>query len=140
MAVIGARPATTPWFLGRGRVRPRSRPRPTQVRRARRGRRLSSRVGAAIDVRPLVVAIVVACALAIFYLSQSTGVAARGYEIDDLAARLADRRAEQQQLIMAIGEARSPADITRRGRHDLGLVRLEPGAVTYATGPDAPAD
>jgi hypothetical protein len=139
MAVIGARPATGPWFLGRGRMRPRTRPRPKQVRRGRAGR-LASRVRAPADARPLVMAIVVACALAIFYLSQSTGVAARGYEIDTLAATLADRRAEQQQLIMAIGEARSPSDITRRGRHELGLVRLEADAVTFATAPDTPAN
>ena len=141
MAVIGARPATGPWFLGRQHVRPRARQRPKQVRRARSGRlALASRVRAPADVRPLVVAIVVACALAIFYLTQSTGVAARGYEIDALADTLAERRAEQQQLIMAIGEARSPVDVTRRGRRELGLVRLEPEAVTYATTPDAPAD
>jgi hypothetical protein len=85
-------------------------------------------------------AIVVACALAIFYLSQSTGVAARGYEIDDLALRLADRRAEQQQLIMAIGEARSPSDITRRGRRELGLLPLGPEAIAYANAPDTSAD
>jgi hypothetical protein len=97
-------------------------------------------VRAPVDVRPLVVFIVVAAALAIFYLSQSTGVAARGYEVDSLAATLADRRAEQQQLIMAIGEARSPAQITRRARIQLGLVRLDPAAVTYATTPDATAD
>ena len=139
MAVIGARPATSPWFGGRGRVRPRPRPRPAAARRSRRGR-LTARVPGRADVRPLVVTIVVACALAIFYLSQSTGVAARGYEIDNLAATLADRRAEQQQLIMAIGEARSPSDITRRARRELRLVRLEPAAITFATGPDAPAD
>jgi hypothetical protein len=92
------------------------------------------------DIRPLVVTIVAACALAIFYLSQSTGVAARGYEIDTLAVTLADRRAEQQQLIMAIGEARSPSDITRRARRELRLVRLEPEAITFAAGPDSPAD
>jgi hypothetical protein len=136
MAVIGARPATGPWFLGRG-VRPRTRTR--QVSRPRRGTRVR-RITSPIDVRPLVVAIVVAAALAIFYLSQSTGVAAGGYEIDSLAAELSARRAEQQQLIMAIGEARSPAEITRHGRTRLGLVRLEPEAVTYATSPDAPAD
>ena len=136
MAVIGARPATGPWFLGR-RVRPRTRPRP--ARRVRRSR-ITPRAGLSVDVRPLVMAIVVAAALAIFYLSQSTGVAARGYEIDTLAATLADRRAEQQQLIMAIGEARSPAEISRRGRTELGLVRLEPAAVAYATAPESSAD
>jgi hypothetical protein len=96
-------------------------------------------MSARFDVRPLVVVIVVAVALAIFYLSQSTGVAARGYEISALATRLADVRAEQQQLVMAIGEARSPAEIARRGRAELGLRPLEPAAVTYAT-PDKRAD
>ena len=136
MAVIGARPATGPWFLGRG-VRPRTRTR--QVRRARRGG-FARRIASPVDVRPLVVVIVIAAALAIFYLSQSTGVAARGYEIDSLAAQLADRRADQQQLIMAIGEARSPAEITRRARIQLGLVQLQPDAVTYATTPETSAD
>jgi hypothetical protein len=136
MAVIGARPATGPWFLGRG---VRSRTRTRQVRRARRGG-LARRIASPVDVRPLVVVIVIAAALAIFYLSQSTGVAARGYEIDSLAARLADRRADQQQLIMAIGEARSPAEITRRARIQLGLVQLGANAVTYATTPDTSAD
>jgi hypothetical protein len=78
------------------------------------------------------VAIVVAAALALFYLSQSTHVAATGYEIDTLQASLAERRAEQQQLIWAIGQARSPAEITRRARSELRLVPLEPGAVTFA--------
>ncbi len=71
---------------------------------------------------------------------EEPGLAARGYEIDSLAARLADRRADQQQLIMAIGEARSPAEITRRARVQLGLVQLGADAVTYATTPDTSAD
>ena len=134
MAVIGARPATTPWFGGR---RPRSRPRtrPQSARRARRSRG-SSRIGTPSDIRPLLVAIVVAAALALFYLSQSTRVAATGYEIDALQASLAERRAEQQQLIWAIGQARSPAEITRRARMELRLVPLEPGAVTFAPSGD----
>jgi hypothetical protein len=136
MAVIGARPATTPWFGGgRSRVRPRRIARP--ARRSRRGR---VRLGAAVDVRPFVVAIVVAAALAIFYLSQSTGVAARGYEIDTLAMILADRRAEQQQLVTAVARARSPAEITRRARFQLGLQELDGSAVRFATPTDTPAD
>ena len=138
MAVIGARPATGPWFLGR-RGRPRPRTRPQSVSRGRRGRAVR-RVESHIDVRPLLVAIVVAAALAIFYLSQSTGVAARGYEIDGLADTLAERRAEQQQLILAIGQARSPAEITDRARTDLRLVSLEDGAVTFAPSPSNPND
>ena len=70
-------------------------------RRALRARRLpDSSVGAAVRAG----AIVVAAALAIFYLRQSTAVAARGYEIDNLAVTLADVRAEQQQLIMAVAQ------------------------------------
>jgi len=130
MAVIGARPATGPWFIpGRGRSRPRTRP---QLARRGRHRGVVRRVESRIDVRPLLVAIVVAAGLALFYLSQSTGVAARGYEIDTLAATLAERRASQQQLILAIGQARSPAEITERAKTELRLVPLEDGAVTYA--------
>jgi hypothetical protein len=86
------------------------------------------------------VAIVVAAALAVFYLSQSTGVAARGYEIDTLAMTLADRRAEQQQLITAVAQARSPAQITRRARLQLGLEDLDGSAVTFAMPTDTSAD
>jgi cell division protein FtsL len=137
MAVIGARPATSPWILGgRGRPRPRTKPQP-----ARRTRRTTSARGIArLDVRPVLVLIVVAAGLALFYLSQSTRVAATGYEIDTLEATLAERRAEQQQLIWAIGEARSPAEITRRAREDLDLVPLEDGAVTFAPSANPPAD
>jgi cell division protein FtsL len=90
-------------------------------------------VGARLDVRPLLVVIAVAAALAFFYLSQSTRVAATGYEIDALEAALAERHAEQQQLIWEIGHARSPAEITRRAQAELKLVPLEPEAVTFAT-------
>jgi len=138
MAVIGARPATGPWFIpGRGRPRSRTRPRPVgRARRFRGGRRSESR----LDVRPLLVAIVVAAALALFYLSQSTRVAATGYEIDALEGLLAQRQADQQQLITAIGQARSPAEITDRARTELRLVPLEPGAVMYAPVGSEPAD
>ena len=138
MAVIGARPATSPWFLGRrSRPRPRIRPQP-----ARRSRRVASgrSVARNIDVRPLLVLIVVAAGLALFYLSQSTRVAATGYEIDALEAALAERRADQQQLIWAIGQARSPAEITRRARDELKLAPLEDGAVTFAPSASQPAD
>jgi len=134
MAVIGARPATSPWFLGgRSRIRPRRATKP--ARRVRRGR-----LGGSIDVRPLVMAIVVAAALAFFYLSQSTGVAARGYEIDTLAMTLADRRADQQQLIAAVAHARSPVEIIRRARFQLGLQELDGAAVTFAKPTDTSAD
>jgi cell division protein FtsL len=100
------------------------------------GRRTQRR----IDVRPLLVAIVVAASLAFFYLSQSTQVAATGYEIDALEARLAEARADQQQLILAIGQARSPAEITHRAERRLGLIPLDQGAVTYATAPGDPSN
>jgi hypothetical protein len=85
-------------------------------------------------------AIVVAAALAIFYLSQSTGVAARGYELDTLAVTLAERRADQQQLIMAVAQARSPAEITLRARFQLGLQPIDGAAITFARPTDTPAD
>jgi cell division protein FtsL len=93
-----------------------------------------------IDVRPLLMAIVVAAALALFYLSQSTRVAATGYEIDTLETTLSQRHAEQQQLIWAIGKARSPAEINDRARTELKLVPLEDGAVNFAPSASQPAD
>ena len=101
---------------------------------------MSTRMQTRVDVRPFVVAIVVAFALALFYLSQSTRVAATGYEIDSLTATLAERRADQQQLIWAIGQARSPAEITKRARTELRLVPLEEGAVMFAPSASQPAD
>lgn len=130
MAVIGARPATGPWFIP-GRGRPRPRVRPSRGRRGRPGSALR-RIERRLDVRPLLLIIAVAVALALFYLSQSTRVAATGYEIDALEARLAETRAAQQQLVLAIGEARSPAEITDRARTRLRLVPLDQGAVQYA--------
>ena len=138
MAIIGARPVSSPWVIpGSGRTRARTRP-----KAARRGtrRRVLHRVEQRIDVRPLLVVIAVAAALALFYLSQSAHVAATGYEIDSLQSRLADARARQQQIVSAIGEARSPSSITRRAREDLHLVPLEQSAVTYATDGSESAD
>ncbi len=137
MAVSGARPATGPWFLGR-RTRPRPRPRPRPAARA--GRRRASRIAAPANIRPQLVAILVAAALAVFYLSQSGHVAATGYQIDSLEAELRVHRTLRQQLILEIGEARSPAEITQRARAVLHLVPLEDGAVTFAPTPDARAD
>lgn len=135
MAIVGARPAQ-PWFLDWRSVR-RARPRPAPARnphRARARRVKESRR----DVRPLLLAIVVAAGLALVYLSQSTRVAATGYEIDALEATLADQRAVHQQLISAIGHARSPAEITDRARRELGLVPLDEGAVQFVQGSVAP--
>ena len=85
-------------------------------------------------------AIIVAAALAFFYLSQSTRVAATGYEIDALEARLAETTAQRQQLIWAIGRARSPAEITEQAKARLRLVTLEDTAVTFAPRPSEAAD
>lgn len=137
MAVIGARPASRPWF---GLRRPGSaRRRPPPARRTRRPGRLASRLHAPTDIRPLLVAIGLAAAMALFYLSQSTSVAARGYEIDALESLLAERRADQQQLILDIGRARSPAVISRQARFELDLVPLDPDAVTFVPAAGDPA-
>jgi hypothetical protein len=138
MAVIGARPAPTPWFgLRRDGPKPRTRPRRQTQRRS--GRRVATRISTPADIRPMLVAILAAAALAFFYLSQSASVAATGYQIDSLQATLARHRAEQQQLLLAIGRARSPSVITQHAIDDLDLVPLEAGAVTFATAPDRPA-
>ena len=139
MAVIGARPATGPWFLPGRRIRSRPRTRHSAARRSRT-LGLARRVARPMDVRPLLLAIAIAAALALFYLSQSTRVAATGYEIDALEAELAQRVAQQQQLVWEIGKARSPAEITRRARTELHLVPLEEGSVTYAPSASQPAD
>ena len=76
--------------------------------------------------------IAAAAGLALFYLSQSSHVAATGYEIAGLQAQLNDLRAQQQQLIFQIGEARSPAIITRRAQWQLHLAPLPAQSVTFA--------
>jgi hypothetical protein len=80
----------------------------------------------------VLIGIAAAAGLAIFHLSQSSHVAATGYQIADLRAELAQLRAEQQQLIFQIGEARSPAVIERHAKSLLHLVTLPPDAVTFA--------
>ena len=80
----------------------------------------------------MLIGIAVAAGLAFFHLSQSSHVAATGYEIADLRNELAEQRAEQQQLILQISVARSPAVIERRGKSELYLVTLPPNAVTFA--------
>ena len=143
MAIVGARPAK-PWFLGwRTARRPRTRTERPEVsargvRAAGHGVRVRRRATTRLDVRPVLLGIVVAAGLAFFYLSQSTHVAATGYEIDALEASLAEQRALQQQLITAIGHARSPAEVTGRARSELGLVPLGPEAVQFVTGQATP--
>ena len=126
MAISGARPAGGIGIFGRPRLRPRtvapSRRRPAAGRRTRRVTGISGAL----------VTIAVAAGLALFYLSQSSHVAATGYEIAGLQAQLAELRAQQQQLVFQIGEARSPAVITRRATGQLDLVPLPPQAVTFA--------
>jgi len=126
MAISGARPAGGIGIFGRPRLRPRTvappRRRPAAGRRARRVTGISGAL----------VTIAAAAGLALFYLSQSSHVAATGYEIAGLQAQLAELRAEQQQLVFQIGEARSPAVITRRASGQLDLIQLPAHAVTFA--------
>jgi uncharacterized protein HemX len=129
MAVIGARPATGIGFPARrARARTRPRPAPRSAPRSGAGRRRREMTGAS----GLLVAIAVAAGLGLFYLSQSAHVAATGYEIDELQAQLAQLRAQQQQLILSIGEARSPAVIERRATTELHLVPLPQDHVSFA--------
>ena len=129
MAVIGARPATGIGVLGR-----RSRPRPRPVTRPRsRPRRVVGRRDALASLSAVLVAIAAAAGLGLFYLSQSTHVAAIGYQIDDLQAQVAELRAEQQQLTFQIGEARSPSTLAARASGELQLVVLDPAVVQFAS-------
>jgi cell division protein FtsB len=99
-----------------------ARPRP---RRAADPRRRTT------SITSLLVAIVAAAGLALFYLSQSSQVAATGYQIDALQARVNALRAEQQQLVLRIGQARSPATIAA-GAERLHLVPLDQSVVRFA--------
>jgi hypothetical protein len=127
MAIVGARPASGFGSLGR---RSRVRPQPTRVarRRSGAGRRRREMTGAS----GLIAIIAAGALLALFYLSQSGHVAATGYEIDDLQVRVAELRADQQQLVYRIAEARSPAVIERIARGKLQLQPLPVGNVTFA--------
>ena len=81
----------------------------------------------------MLVTIAAAAGLCLFYLSQSTHVAALGYQIDGLQASLADLRAEEQQLTYEIGIARSPSTIQVEAHNELQLVPLDPTVVRFAT-------
>lgn len=134
MAVIGARPATGIGIFGR-RGRTRTRPLPRGgVRRVGAGR---PRVARAVNVPGIALAIVAAACLAFFYLSQSTSVAATGYRIDAVEQRIAQVRQEQQQLLLAIGEARAPARIEARATKELALQPIPDAAVQFARTPAA---
>ena len=137
MAVIGARRARTmPLGLGRpGRSgSPRTGARTTALphRAASRRRRDSE------GVSGFLLAIAAAACLALFYLSQSTHVAATGYQIDALEAELSRGRSANQQLILDIAAARSPAAIERAAER-LGLRELDEGRITFAVPSSSPA-
>jgi cell division protein FtsB len=126
MAISGARPVGGIGVFGRSRPRPRTTAAPR--RRAGAGRRSRQVSG----VPGILVAIAAAAGLALFYLSQSSHVAATGYQISSLQTQLAELRAEQQQLIYQVGESRSPAVIERRARRLLHLMPLPADSVTFA--------
>ena len=128
MAVIGARPATGIGIIWR---RPRARRRPSSPA-GRRPRRLSGRREALTSISAVLVAIAAAAGLGLFYLTQSTHVAATGYQIDKLQGQVEALRAEQQQLIFEIGRARSPSTIDESARR-LGLTALDPASVRFVT-------
>ena len=119
MAIVGARPATG---IGIVRRRPRPRTRPAVPGRSR-ARRVARSRGAVSSISTVLVAIAAAAGLCLFYLSQSTHVAALGYQIDALQARVSDLRADQQRLTFQIGEARSPSTVEGEAQSDLRLVR-----------------
>lgn len=131
MAVMGARPVTGIWIFGR---RPRPRARPAQ---RTRGRRVAAgqRRREMTNISGFLVTIAAAAGLALFYLTQSSQVAATGYQIDSLQATLAQRHAEYQQLVWEIGRARSPAEIEERARRGLRLVPIEDVAIRFAMAP-----
>ena len=129
MAIVGARPATG---FGIVRRRPRVRPRPA-TRTRTRARRVIQRRNALTSISTALVAIAAAAGLSLFYLSQSTHVAALGYQIDDLQTRVAELRAEQQQLTYQIGEARSPSTVEQKALSELHLVAVDPAVVRFAS-------
>ncbi|MDP9250057.1 MAG: hypothetical protein M3O78_01645, partial [Chloroflexota bacterium] len=73
----------------------------------------------ATGISTLLVAIAAAAGLCLFYLSQSTHVAAIGYQIDGLQSRVSALQAQQQQLILQIGQARSPRTIEQQAKDRL---------------------
>ncbi len=126
MAVIGARPAT-----GIGIVRRRPRVRPRAASRGR-PRRAADRRREVASVTGFLVAIAFAVGLGLFYLGQSSHVAATGYEINAMQAQMSQLRAEEQQLTFQIGEARSPSVIEDRAKSRLHLVSLSQSVVRFA--------
>ena len=78
--------------------------------------------------------IAAAAGLAFFYLSQSSHVAAVGYEIDDLRGQIASLRADQQQLELQIGLAQAPTTILSEATNQLKLHPLTASSVSFAHG------
>jgi hypothetical protein len=91
-----------------------------------------SRRDALASLSAVLIAIGAAAGIALFYLSQSTHVAALGYQINGLHAQASRLRAEYQQLTFQIGEARSPSSVETRARQELWLVDLDPAVVRFA--------
>ena len=133
MAVMGAHPARADALPVRRRHRavatlpaaPEA-ARPAVVRRAATRRRAE-----ADGISGFLLAIAAAACVALFYLSQSTHVAATGYQIDELEAELGRVRAEQQQLILEISAARSPAQLERAAL-ELGLRPISEERISFA--------
>jgi cell division protein FtsL len=130
MAVIGARRANGFDVLLR---RPRQRPRPQPARARARSSAHRREIG---NVTGFLLAIAAAAALALFYLSQSTHVAATGYELDALQTRVQQLNRQQQQLVLQIGEARAPAQIESLAKSQLQLVPLNQKSVQFAPQPE----
>ena len=133
MAVIGARPATGFGLFGR-----RTRSRTAQVpQRSRAGHAGAGRRQRQASVAGLLATIAAAAGLAFFYLSQSSHVAAVGYEIDDLQGQIASLRADQQQLELQIGLAQAPSTILDEATSQLKLRPLGASSVSFAPGAGA---
>ena len=81
--------------------------------------------------------IAAAAGLAFFYLSQSSHVAAVGYEIDDLQGQIDSLRADQQQLVLQIGLAQAPTTILSEATNQLKLRPLSASSVSFARGAGA---
>jgi hypothetical protein len=135
MAVIGARPAR-----GFGLLGPRITSRTRSVARGGRRRASSRRARRSLGLPAMLAGIAAAACLALFYVSQSTHVAATGYVVDELEARLAEVEARQQQLLLEISEARSPATIERQARERLDLAPIDRSRITFATPSTEPAE
>ena len=130
MALTGARPARSlPLGLGMPARGARRRTATRWAGYSAAGRRLAQATG----ISGLMLALAVAVSLAVFYLSQSSHVAAIGYEIDDLEVQLAEVTAERQLLILQISQARAPAVIEREAVKRLRLRPLEETRIRFAT-------